>query len=75
MASVKSVPLPFREPPPLNPDFRPKEIASRHSLLVNPFYRKDPHASFGKHVRRRAASGDLAIQGEEFRFLHIMESR
>ena len=22
----------------------------RHALLVNPFYAKDPHASFGKHV-------------------------
>lgn len=23
---------------------------SRHALLINPFYPKDPHASFGKHV-------------------------
>src|SRR3984957_16162476 len=22
----------------------------RHALLINPFYPKDPHASFGKHV-------------------------
>src|SRR5688572_33440894 len=22
----------------------------KYALLVNPFYRKDPHASFGKHV-------------------------
>jgi len=41
MASVKAVPLPFREPPRLDPGFRPKEISPRHALLVNPFYRKD----------------------------------
>src|SRR5882724_8809324 len=23
---------------------------ARHALLINPFYPKDPHASFGKHV-------------------------
>lgn len=23
---------------------------ARHALLINPFYRKDPHSSFGKHV-------------------------
>jgi len=25
-------------------------ITNRHALLINPFYPKDPHASFGKHV-------------------------
>jgi radical SAM superfamily enzyme YgiQ (UPF0313 family) len=25
-------------------------IRRRHALLINPFYPKDPHASFGKHV-------------------------
>jgi radical SAM superfamily enzyme YgiQ (UPF0313 family) len=25
-------------------------VRPRHALLVNPFYAKDPHASFGKHV-------------------------
>ena len=25
-------------------------IRPRHALLINPFYPKDPHASFGKHV-------------------------
>ncbi len=25
-------------------------IKKRHILLLNPFYRKDPHSSFGKHV-------------------------
>ena len=25
-------------------------LERRHALLINPFYPKDPHASFGKHV-------------------------
>src|ERR1700756_4857201 len=25
-------------------------VQPRHALLLNPFYPKDPHASFGKHV-------------------------
>src|SRR5688572_33358216 len=25
-------------------------IQSKYALLINPFYPKDPHASFGKHV-------------------------
>jgi hypothetical protein len=25
-------------------------VARRYALLINPFYRKDPTASFGKHV-------------------------
>ncbi len=37
------------EAPALDP--RPNAPACRrHALLLNPFYRKDPHASFGKHV-------------------------
>src|SRR3954464_12574497 len=31
-------------------EVRPAEIQKRHALLINPFYPKDPHASFGKHV-------------------------
>jgi radical SAM superfamily enzyme YgiQ (UPF0313 family) len=37
-------------PPRLNPAFRPEKVVPRHALLINPFYAKDPHASFGKHV-------------------------
>src|SRR5512144_1064267 len=37
-------------PPPLDPCPRRVPIRPRHALLINPFYRKDPHASFGKHV-------------------------
>jgi radical SAM superfamily enzyme YgiQ (UPF0313 family) len=28
----------------------PEPIQPRYALLINPFYPKDPHASFGKHV-------------------------
>jgi radical SAM superfamily enzyme YgiQ (UPF0313 family) len=38
------------EAPPL-PEVTPeREVRSRHALLINPFYPKDPHASYGKHV-------------------------
>lgn len=40
----------MREPPFLDPHARCGPIVSRHALLINPFYPKDPHASFGKHV-------------------------
>ncbi|MEM0970643.1 MAG: radical SAM protein, partial [Verrucomicrobiota bacterium] len=40
----------FREAPTLDPSFQPSEVTPRTSLLINPFYPKDPHASFGKHV-------------------------
>jgi radical SAM superfamily enzyme YgiQ (UPF0313 family) len=43
-------PRAMRIAPSLDRSFRPREIAQRHALLVNPFYAKDPHASFGKHV-------------------------
>jgi radical SAM superfamily enzyme YgiQ (UPF0313 family) len=36
-------------PPPL-PRTPPALVRPRSALLINPFYPKDPHASFGKHV-------------------------
>ena len=39
MQIAPALPPPQRGPP-----------APRTALLVNPFYPKDPHASFGKHV-------------------------
>jgi radical SAM superfamily enzyme YgiQ (UPF0313 family) len=36
--------------PKLDDALRPGPAQSRHALLINPFYPKDPHASFGKHV-------------------------
>src|SRR5581483_5357084 len=38
----------MKEPPPLGPGHF--EIQPRSALLINPFYPKDPNASFGKHV-------------------------
>jgi radical SAM superfamily enzyme YgiQ (UPF0313 family) len=35
---------------PALPAPRPQPLAQRKALLVNPFYAKDPHASYGKHV-------------------------
>jgi radical SAM superfamily enzyme YgiQ (UPF0313 family) len=43
-------PRSMREPPALDRAARVSRKSPRHALLVNPFYPKDPHASFGKHV-------------------------
>jgi radical SAM superfamily enzyme YgiQ (UPF0313 family) len=40
----------FETAPALVPQPRPHRVQPRLALLVNPFYRKDPRASFGKHV-------------------------
>lgn len=45
-----TMPAAMRIAPPLNPEFHPGPVQRRFALLVNPFYPKDPHASFGKHV-------------------------
>src|SRR5215469_11887941 len=36
--------------PWLDPRVRPGVPRAKYALLINPFYPKDPHASFGKHV-------------------------
>jgi len=38
------------EPPKLDWNWKPTAVRPKYALLVNPFYPKDPHASFGKHV-------------------------
>src|SRR5580765_5991054 len=39
------------EKPPNLPDAEPGRVAEkRYALLINPFYPKSPHGSFGKHV-------------------------
>lgn len=43
-------PAPLREAPELPASVRPGRVEARHALLINPFYPKDPVASFGKHV-------------------------
>src|SRR5580698_6849121 len=37
-------------PPLLDPTISAGTIRPRYALLINPFYAKDPNASFGKHV-------------------------
>lgn len=37
------------EPPALD-HAPPRAVRRKHALLINPFYAKDPHASFGKHA-------------------------
>src|SRR5438034_7755348 len=49
-APRRRIPRALREPPRLDPNASPKSITPRYALLINPFYSKDPYASFGKHV-------------------------
>ena len=44
------VPREMHIAPRLPREPRQSSIATHHALLINPFYPKDPHASFGKHV-------------------------
>jgi radical SAM superfamily enzyme YgiQ (UPF0313 family) len=44
------VPCDMRVAPRLNADAPCPPVAACHALLINPFYAKDPHGSFGKHV-------------------------
>ena len=44
------IPRAMCETPPLNPYLQVPPVTPRYALLINPFYPKDPHASFGKHV-------------------------
>lgn len=46
----KKTPRELNEAPALHEFIVPQEITHHHVLLINPFYPKDPHASFGKHV-------------------------
>src|SRR5205823_7160445 len=43
-------PRPLRVAPELDASARVGPVRPRCALLLNPFYPKDPHASFGKHV-------------------------
>lgn len=44
------IPRSMRIAPVLDTTFESIQIQRRYALLINPFYPKDPHASFGKHV-------------------------
>lgn len=46
----RRLPPEMRLAPFLDPNVAAGPITSRHALLINPFYPKDPHSSFGKHV-------------------------
>src|SRR5262249_44879642 len=48
--SIRPVPRALRVAPRLDEALRPGPVVPRHALLINPFYAKDAHASFGKHV-------------------------
>src|SRR5437773_6865690 len=43
-------PKEMRIAPKLDDSLQPGPVRPRYALLINPFYPKDPHASFGKHV-------------------------
>ena len=47
---IRSMPRAMRVAPPLHPPHHKTTVRRRSALLINPFYPKDPHASFGKHV-------------------------
>src|SRR4051794_17115353 len=44
------LPPAMTRPPLLDHTAPPAPIEPRYALLLNPFYPKDPNASFGKHV-------------------------
>lgn len=44
------LPAEMAAPPPLKTRSAKVTLEQRSALLINPFYPKDPHASFGKHV-------------------------
>src|SRR5687768_6547231 len=44
------LPQEMRGPPPLDSRLTVGPVERKYALLINPFYPKDPHASFGKHV-------------------------
>src|SRR5690348_4386296 len=44
------LPAEMTRPPLLDPTISAGAIRARYALLINPFYPKDPNASFGKHV-------------------------
>lgn len=46
----RPLPRAMREAPLLDPERKAPPPRPRHALLLNPFYPKDPHGSFGKHV-------------------------
>jgi radical SAM superfamily enzyme YgiQ (UPF0313 family) len=50
MIQPRRIPCAMRVAPALDLSVRPDSPTTKYALLINPFYPKDPHASFGKHV-------------------------
>lgn len=50
MRSTPWCPIEMTRAPQLNPSLPAAPVQPRYALLLNPFYPKDPNASFGKHV-------------------------
>ena len=48
--STPWIPRALLTPPRLGPEIEAEPCRAKYALLINPFYPKDPHASFGKHV-------------------------
>lgn len=46
----RAMPAAMTHPPELGDPIARPAVEPRYALLINPFYPKDPHASFGKHV-------------------------
>src|SRR5579862_3762335 len=49
-AKRRWLPAEMTQPPVLDHAMPAGPVQPRYALLINPFYPKDPHASFGKHV-------------------------
>lgn len=52
------VPEEIQVAPRLDREWRPDAVRKHHALLINPFYAKDVHASFGKQM----SPADLLIK-------------
>src|SRR5881628_1651581 len=50
MRPLLQTPRELHVAPRLDPKRKATPVRPRYALLINPFYPKDPHASFGKHV-------------------------
>ena len=47
---IRRMPGEMLTAPVLDEHWEPSQVVPNFALLINPFYTKDPHASFGKHV-------------------------
>jgi len=64
---MDSVPADMAFAPTLGPIRGGRAVAKHSALLVNPFYAKDPRASFGKHVLTPTLLLPVPLSGERLR--------